>query len=121
MRDCSNSVAQRSLPSAIDLSQIPYLWYFVLDLVTELIHEAVLSSANHYQGISVLRCRGWNLNFNSISKKRIKNLMLKNWCNYFSFRNGSIDSGIGVRTVVCKLSACWSPISKPSSTSAPVL
>ena len=79
MRDCSNSVEQGSLSSL----------------------------ACHYPRISIWRCRGWNLTFNSMSAKKLYNMNLKNWSNYGSFWNCGMNSGS-----VCILSECWSSISK---------
>ena len=95
---------------------ILYSWDCVLD-IGEVTHPRIGSSL----GISRPRnfvpsfFRGGYLNFNSVSAKIFfYNMNLKNWSNYRSFRNGSIDSGIRVctRVYVLSLSACWSLISK---------
>ena len=60
----------------------------------QLIHIAILPSANHNPRGAIWRCRGWKVNFNSMSAKILCDMNLMNWSNFCSFWNCCINSGI---------------------------
>ena len=86
--------------------QIQNLWKCGLGPLTRnSSHVAIFTSAYHHPGVSLYRCCGRNLNFNSADVKISCDLNLKNWSQCSLPWNRCIDPGTWIFARECVFSA----------------